>query len=174
MSNAGSITHHHVVDSEQTGPSPLECIACHDPHLVTSSQPLINPETGARVPQADVPHEAASNPAAAAADTGRFCLICHDGSWPGAANIAAELANPATIRSGFYRENRNLHEEHNGEPRGAPACSYCHNAHGNTGTRGIRRTALLYNWITVNNYPYTEKDSCGTADPLNGCHGSDD
>jgi hypothetical protein len=176
MSNGGTFTHHHVVDAEQTGGSPLECVTCHDPHLVKNSpwQPLTHPHTGALVTASDVPRESATDPAGASTDTGRFCLTCHDGSWPGAVNIAAELANEDTINSGFFRGAKNLHSRHEDEPNsidGQMACNYCHNVHGNTGTSGpVRRGSLLYSWIRVDEYPYTRKGSCGTSDALNKCH----
>jgi hypothetical protein len=175
MSNAGTFTHHHVVDSEQAPDVEMECATCHDPHRVKSSPwaPLTDPHTGALVVQADVPSDASVDPARAANDTGRFCLRCHDGSWPGAVNIAAELSNESVINSGFYRGNKNMHRRHADEPNersGQVACNYCHNAHGNTGSSGIQRGALLYSWMRVNQFPYTGKNSCGTGDPLSKCH----
>ena len=113
------------------------------------------------------------DPAAAATDTGRFCLDCHDGSWDGAANIAAELASETAIHSGFTKEDENLHRKHRNWPNpraGETACSYCHDAHSNTGTSGINRGALLPSWMTVHEYPYTGKESCSTGDAEGACH----
>jgi predicted CxxxxCH...CXXCH cytochrome family protein len=178
MSNAGTLTHHKVVDAEQGGlSSPLECSTCHDAHLVQTSprRPIINPDTGQLFSAADVPHDSGQDPSAAAQDNELFCLTCHDGSWPDAKNVAAELSSNSVMNTPFNNGNRNLHRTHEDEPNGSNdvACTYCHNAHGNTGTASgaglVVRGALLYNWLEVDEFPYRNKSSCsmGAGQP---CH----
>lgn len=174
MNNSSTLTHHHVVDSEQSGSQPLECTTCHQPHIVDDSpwQPITDPWTKLLIQTADVPHDSGDNPVGAAQDNENFCLLCHDGSWSGAIDIASELADPFTINSGFYEGSQNKHYTHSDDPNptSAVSCTYCHNAHGNTGTTGITRRALLYDWIQVNRYPYWRWRSCFTDDPLGVCH----
>jgi predicted CxxxxCH...CXXCH cytochrome family protein len=173
MSNAGTPTHHHVVNSEQTGGVSVECADCHDPHGVTDARPIVHPHTRGLLVESDVPVDYSTDPAGAARDNGIFCLACHDGSWPGGIDVAAELANETTINTGFYEGDKNMHRKHRNWPNdnsGEVACNYCHNTHGNTGTSGINRGALLYDYMDVREYPYRGKNSCGTGDALHKCH----
>ncbi|RME27711.1 MAG: hypothetical protein D6806_04240, partial [Deltaproteobacteria bacterium] len=175
MNNANTPTHHHVVDSEQTVAQPLECTTCHDPHVVEANPwlPMTYPHTGALVTAADVLHDSGDDPNAAWNDNGQYCLRCHDGSWQGAKDVAAELANENTVNTGYFKDTKNLHFKHMKKLHGSPAdfqCTYCHNVHGNTGSSGINRGALLYDWLEVREYPYRGKGSCRTNDPLRSCH----
>ncbi len=171
MAAGGSYTHHHVDDSDPLHfPVELECTRCHNPHVVDDSpwQPVINPDDGSLISVADVPSDHFST---AGSDTSVFCLTCHDGTQPAAGNIAAELASVWTINSQFFRgggSTRNMHISHVSTQ--GFACTECHNAHSNTGTSGTNRGHLLYNYITVNTFPYTGKNSCGLSGGPTDCH----
>jgi predicted CxxxxCH...CXXCH cytochrome family protein len=175
MNDANTPTHHHVVDAEQTGTAPLECSTCHEVHTDKNVpwQPIIDPNTGVLMPEADVPHDSLTDPALAQWDNDVFCLTCHDGSWPGAADIASELADQNIVVSSWVVNNNNKHFSHKDDPNsnnGEVACTYCHDAHGSTGSSGINRGMTLYNWLTVEQYPYQNKQSCSMTEPLGVCH----
>ena len=172
MGPSGATTRHRVVDSEQSA-GQLECVTCHWPHAVDDSpwQPVTDPDDLSLVPVADVP---GSHFSTADGNTNAFCLNCHDGTWPGAVDLAAELA-VAGVFSGsqFLRYSggspaTNLHFAHVNFH--SFACTHCHNAHSNTGTAGTNRGRLLYDYITVGNFPYMGKGTCQLAGGPTGCH----
>ncbi len=169
MSLSGAYSRHKVVDSEQST-GLLECVTCHEPHTVDDNPwiPVTDPDNGNLVAAADVPSDHFST---AGSDTTAFCLDCHDGTWTGATDIAAELASVWTVTSQFFRggaSDRNMHISHV-QTHGF-ACTECHNSHSNTGTSGLNRGHLLYNYITVNMFPYTGKFSCGISGGPVDCH----
>jgi predicted CxxxxCH...CXXCH cytochrome family protein len=169
---AGAHTRHRVVDTEQSA-GQLECVTCHQPHRVDDWpwRPVTDPDDGTLVAEADVPSGHFST---ADGDTNAFCLDCHDGTWPGAIDINAEVAAQGVFTgSQFVRYSggnpaTNLHYNH--VVFHAFACAHCHNAHSNTGTAGTNRGRLLYSYVTVNIFPYTSKGSCQLAGGPTGCH----
>lgn len=171
MGLAGGASHHHVVDSEQSG-GVLECVTCHEPHLVDNSpwQPLTDPDDGSLVDASDVPGDDFST---SDGNTNTFCLDCHDGTWTDGVDIAAELADSGTSNSGFIASagptaGNSLHYSHVNSH--GFACTHCHNAHSNTGTAGSNRGRLLYNFIYVNTFPYMGKGTCQLTGGPTGCH----
>ncbi len=172
MGLAGGFSRHHVVDSEQSA-GLLECVTCHAPHVVDDSpwQPVTDPDTGALVAAADVPgdHFTTSD-----GNTNAFCLDCHDGSWADAIDIENEVdtedvfSGSSFIRTSGGSPDSNLHYSHiNGH---GFACTHCHNVHSNTGTAGVNRGRLLYNYMTIMNASYPGKGSCQLAGGPTGCH----
>jgi predicted CXXCH cytochrome family protein len=158
----------------------ITCSTCHDPHVVeqglTSERRILtDPRDAATIPRlldsASVPYNALERPREALENRPEFCLTCHSGGWPGAANILSELRNPAVRASEFALGRVNLHQRHTSAFEGQGiGCTYCHDVHGSPGTVGIRRDALLYPWLNVRTFPYRDKRSCGAGDPLGRCH----
>jgi predicted CXXCH cytochrome family protein len=171
----------HAVEALSDGTGALTCSTCHDPHVLRPergwSRPILtDPDDRVRPPAIVddelTPHSYRTAPREALSDGGEFCLDCHDGTWHGAANLAAELSSRRIPQSGFRIDNLGLHASHarsRSNPGGA-GCTYCHDAHGTGGNRGIPRRALLYEWLTVNDFPYSGKRSCSTSDVLGACH----
>ena len=158
----------------------LTCSTCHDPHVIqkrlTVDRRLVtDPRDQATVPRLldseIVPFNAMDRPREALENRPELCLMCHGGGWPGASNILAELRNPGVRNSDFAIGRVNLHERHSSAYEGEGiGCTYCHDVHGNAGTVGVRRGALLYPWLDVRTFPYRDKRSCGGRDPLTRCH----
>ena len=159
----------------------LSCSTCHDPHLVRTAtafdrQILTDPDDRMRPPellQNDlVPVSYRTDPRRAMESGSEFCMDCHDGTWVGAANLSAELSSRRVPQTAFRIESLGLHATH-ARTRGGSGgvgCTYCHDPHGTRGNLGIPRRALLYEWITVAEFPYRGKRSCSTSDVLGSCH----
>ncbi len=100
-------SHHNVAYADQasTG-STVECVHCHNPHIATSTQPLVNPD----------------QPAApwTGGDTG-FCLKCHDGAPP--AGVVFPAQSPGT----GYNKSTFVGTKHDAAGQ---SCTHCHKPHG--------------------------------------------
>lgn len=159
----------------------MRCATCHDPHTVrpkgASSRRFLTDPDDRSIPRPMVreeitPHGYVTDPHLAAQDTGEFCMDCHDGTWPGALNLRAELSSVRFVRSEFAIGRANLHASHArtvANPKGT-GCTYCHDVHGTRGNTGVPRGKLLYPWLSVNEFPYRQKGSCSTGDILGRCH----
>lgn len=160
---------------------PLSCSTCHDPHLVRQATPfdrqiLTDPDDRIRpaeVLSGDlVPVSYRTDPRRARDSGSEFCMDCHDGTWVGAVNLSAELSSRRVPQTDFRIDSLGLHATH-ARSRGSSTgvgCTYCHDPHGTGGNRGVPRRALLYEWITVADFPYRGRRSCSTSDVLGACH----
>ncbi len=158
----------------------MTCSTCHDPHVVRAAvaydrRILTDPRDTTVVPNLinsdDTPYNVMVLPEPAAQSSPTYCLLCHDGSWPGATNILAEVRNPGIRASEFALKATNLHFSHTSWMKGDKiGCSYCHDAHGSQGPLGVRRGALLYPWLNIREFPYQSRRSCSSSDPANKCH----
>lgn len=159
----------------------LSCSTCHDPHLVRVSSPfdrqiLTDPDDRIRPPQVltsdMVPVSYRGDPRRARESSSEFCMDCHDGTWVGATNLSAELSSRRVPQTEFRIDSLGLHATHarSRGTTGGVGCTYCHDPHGTGGNLGIPRRALLYEWITVADFPYRGKRSCSTSDVLGSCH----
>jgi predicted CXXCH cytochrome family protein len=139
----------------------LHCVTCHNPHQVRQNLP------GGHEPALTDPTSGRLFTYLGGNTSQEFCLKCHDGSWPGAADIAAEVKDRAVVRSGFVWAGRgvNLHNLHLTRYH-KQKCASCHDPHATTGTAGVNRGHLLKG-IEVNAYQqgYPGFEACGT-----GCH----
>ena len=158
----------------------MTCSTCHDPHVVRAAvaydrRILTDPRDTTVVPNLinsdDTPYNVMVLPEPAAQSSPTYCLLCHDGSWPGATNILSEVRNPGIRASEFALKTTNLHFSHTSWMKGDKiGCSYCHDAHGSQGPLGVRRGALLYPWLNIREFPYQSRRSCSSSDPSNKCH----
>ncbi len=171
----------HPIASQWVQAGVLTCSTCHDPHLVRPGRGLdrrivTDPDDptsqGKLIPSREVPFGYRVRPRLALEPRVSYCMDCHDGTWPGAVDVLAELNNPSAVRTNFRLGDRNLHATHTARPgsRRGVGCTYCHDAHGTRGNRGIRRGKLLYPWLIVNEFPYRSRRSCTTDDVLGACH----
>lgn len=158
----------------------VTCSTCHEPHTVLKRVGMerqllgdLRYRTGQpRLLNAmDTPYNGMMEPLQAHGSSPAFCLSCHDGTWPGATNILAEIQRSSLRYTDFAIGGRNLHTTHTSRRMGErAACTYCHDAHGTPGTMGVQRGALLYPWLNVRSFPYTGRRSCSSNDPLGKCH----
>ena len=160
------------------------CSSCHDPHLVRPGaaldRPILtDPDDPARpprlLPSSETPFSYVAQPRMATEARDAFCLDCHDGTWPGAIDVAAELRSRGAPQTNFRIGNHGLHATHAASSvhrNEGVGCTYCHDSHGSRGNRGLFRGKLLYPWLIVNEFPYRSKRSCSTNDVLGRCHGS--
>lgn len=154
-STASGIRSRHPAD--QPG-STIRCVSCHNPHQIRAKMPggadpiLTDPDTGKLF--AWLGGNASQE----------FCLKCHDGSWPGAADIAAEAAKAQTVVSGFVWAGKgiNLHYVHLSRYH-KQKCSGCHDPHATSGPAGINRGHLLEG-LTLTAYRggYPGYEACAT------------
>lgn len=159
---------------------PMSCGTCHNPHVVQARTAyerrfLTDPRDPGVIPRLipteEAPRNALEEPYQAAKNNPSFCLICHDGSWAGAANILGELRNQETRGTEFSIGTRNLHYTHtSAEPGQGTGCTYCHDVHGANGPVGVQRDGSFYPWLTIREFPYRGQRSCGGSDPLSKCH----
>ena len=128
-----NISRHNVRASDQIDGSKVECVNCHNPHLVNSENKLSNPD--------------ATNLLWVGTNT-TFCLICHDGSPP--PSIAFPAASPGT----GYNKSAFLGTTHETAISGTDDCQSCHYAHGappeNTGYPSL----LKEQYSLMDNYDY--------------------
>lgn len=180
---SGATTRHDLQDIAPDAGRRLTCATCHEPHSVRPSllvdrQFVSDPDDPLRprplVSPAQTPHGYRTQPEQAALDGSDFCMDCHDGTWPGALDIATELISSSSLQTNFVKGRESLHRKHANRSRSSDAvgCTYCHDVHGTTGNRGVPRGRLLYEWITVREFPYRGESSCSTADVLGRCHDS--
>jgi len=182
---AGQGAHGRTASAGANGTAPVRCATCHDPHGVRAAglatrAILTDPDDPMRpraaVPEPQTPWAYTRDPARAAASSADFCLDCHDGTWPGATDVRAELVSVATRTTDFALDGQltNLHAAHArglARERGV-GCTYCHDVHGASGgNRGVPRDALLQPWLDVREFPYRGPRSCATTDALGKCHG---
>ncbi|MDI6871076.1 MAG: cytochrome c3 family protein [Bacillota bacterium] len=155
---ASGLRSRHPVD--QPG-STIRCVSCHNPHQVrakssgTYAAALTDPDTGKLFAWLG------------GSASQEFCLKCHDGSWPGAANIAAEMAKPTTLVSGFVWSGKgiNLHNLHLTRYH-KQKCSGCHDPHATAVLEGINRGHLLTGLVvTAYQGGYPGYEACAT-----NCH----
>ena len=158
------------ISSTSAGFHPAQAVssgsAATPPPPTAPWMPVTDPDDGALVAEADVPGPWFD---LAGGDTSAYCLDCHDGTCPAAGDIAEEIDDVTAAHSQFVRSTngRNMHQSHvlNGF-----TCTECHNAHSNTGTQGLNRGHLLYDYITVDTFPYVGRWSCSMAGGPDGCH----
>ena len=179
----GAATRHRLNDGMGPyGRRDLTCATCHEPHVVRASvafnrQVLTDPDDRIQPPTlieaSEVPYSYAADPRKAAESSTEFCMDCHDGTWPGAPNVLGEMTSPRAVQTEFRVGRLGLHASHTRTRTSSHGvgCTYCHDAHGTTGNRGIPRGRLLHAWLTVNEFPYVGKRSCSTSDVLGNCHG---
>jgi len=106
----GLASRHDVAYAEQNAHgSRVECVNCHNPHVSTITQPLIDP---------DAPSVLAAD---AVAD---FCLRCHDGAPP------AGVTFPSQSPGSGYNKSRWVGSKH--QLTGLVTCGSCHAPHGST------------------------------------------
>lgn len=187
LSMAPSATTRHPIDELDTlNEKKFTCGTCHEPHTIRplrlyDRMILSDPQDKLRprqlIDSQYVPHGYRNEPFLAVDDGDTFCMGCHNGSWPDALNIEPELISNA-VQSQFTDGTRSLHRIHArrdsiepSEPSATVGCTYCHDVHGTNGTMGIQRGNLLYDWITVKEFPYQGKNSCSTSDVMSRCHG---
>lgn len=140
----------------------VSCADCHNPHVVRA-----NPPGGYEAALSDPAQPGKLYAWLGGNSSNEYCLRCHDGSWPGAANIKAEAADRTQTGSGFVWAGKgvSLHNLHLSRYH-KQKCSNCHDPHASTGSTGIARGHLLRN-LEVTSYAdgYPGFDSCGT-----NCH----
>lgn len=141
----------------------VRCVSCHNPHQVRQ-----NPPGGYEAALTD-PNSGKLFMWLSGKTSQEYCLKCHDGSWPGAADITAEMKEKQAAVSGFVWAGKatNLHNLHLVRYH-KQQCSSCHDPHATAGSAGINRGHLLRN-LTVTAYQpgqgYPGFDSCQTE-----CH----
>lgn len=140
--------------------STVRCVSCHNPHQVRANpdgyQPaLTDPDSGKLFLWLN------------GTTSQEYCLRCHDGSWAGAPNIQAEIANPKAAVSEFVWAGRglNLHHVHLAKYH-KQKCSSCHDPHATPGVAGVNRGRLLVG-LTITEFQggYPGFASCET-----NCH----
>lgn len=140
----------------------VTCVNCHNPHTVRA-----NPPGGYEAALSDPAQPGKLYAWLGGNSSNEYCLRCHDGSWPGAANIKAEMADRTKLASGFVWAGKgvSLHNLHLSRYH-KQKCSSCHSPHATTGSAGINRGHLLYN-LEVTSYEngYPGFESCAT-----NCH----
>ena len=165
------------------GTTGLRCSSCHNPHVVTAERRVTNPKSEHRWELDWTPRPTQAHPYGYQWIS-QFCLRCHDGSWPGAKNILAELtdSNPHPEISSFYGKYRYQYRQQNlsrlanfhwlhASQYGPFGCTACHDPHTTSGSSGINRGRLLRADITITGFQdgfYPDGvNGCSTAA---GCH----
>ncbi|MBI5863992.1 MAG: hypothetical protein HZB38_05710 [Planctomycetes bacterium] len=123
-------THHKVSALEQADGTRLECRNCHDPHTLSFSQSLMNPDT----------REVWSGSGEA------FCLTCHDGAPP------ADVAFPPTSTGTGFNKSTFVGTTHDSQT-GPNSCQHCHLSHGSQNLAILRQR-----YVTADNNPYSPGD----------------
>jgi len=104
----GRSSRHDVAYADQNAHgSKVECTNCHNPHVSTLSQPLIDPDDHWTL---------------LAGNETDFCVTCHDGNPP------AGVTFPSTSPGSGYDKSRWVGSLH--QITGAVTCSNCHERHG--------------------------------------------
>jgi len=117
--------HHDVAAADQAAHnSRVECTLCHNPHIITRDQPLVNPDNLLAVWTQTSPRD--------------FCLACHDAAAPAAVRF------PATSPGTGWNQSRFVGTRHDVVLGGD--CTLCHNAHGSD-----FRSTLLANYTVTDN-----------------------
>ncbi len=103
----GRTSHHNVSDTDQVDGSKVECANCHNPHFVSTSAKLSNPDNG--TPWGGTMTD--------------FCLACHDGAPPTGVTFAGGgSGNPLSTHSNV--------DVTGSEADFASLCTQCHEQHG--------------------------------------------
>lgn len=115
----GGASRHDVYDGEQiVHGSRVECTMCHNPHMASAAEPLVDPDDVTARWTAASPRE--------------FCLACHDGAPPAAALF------PVAPQGTGYNQAAFRSSRHDVTLGGD--CTLCHSAHG-TDNRSTLRAA---------------------------------
>lgn len=93
------------------------CVSCHNPHQIRQNPP------GGFAPTLTDPDSGKLFTFLGGVTSQEFCFKCHDGTWPGAANIAAEVADRKAANSAevFQLPRSPRHDGLSGDQPGAAA-----------------------------------------------------
>ena len=178
FANPDPTTHHDIFDADQqANGSKIECVNCHNPHGITSTQKTVDPDSPA-------PQNLWSGTMRA------FCERCHDGSFPTAQQtqpyapgVSSGTQTLTNIKQTFLSEQHGegvasstlVMDPSMGWQRGdVVPCSACHEPHGTPNGWNLRSTVYSKDGTRKKEGLMVLKLPDGGYDFryfCNGCHG---
>ncbi|MFQ5605230.1 MAG: cytochrome c3 family protein, partial [bacterium] len=136
-------TRHNISNADQSDGSKVECANCHNPHIASSANLLVDPDAGG-----DSKWRGSST---------AFCLTCHDGRAPSGVSFPSRARGSGFDKSDFTGSTHDT-------KLGSDSCLQCHQPHGSSFT-----SILKAKYVTRDN----NKFASGDYQACWSCHSED-